>query len=223
MTEPLIQVDGETLGYGAVAVLADFRLTIKPGERVALLGRSGAGKSTLLNAIRARLLAAGRVVALVPQDHALVPILSAYHNIYMGRLDRHSLAHNLVTLFRPFTKDREDIGLLARDLGISDLLDKLIDELSGGQRQRSAVGRALYAGGDVLLADEPVSALDEHQAPAVLERLLGAFGTSIVALHDVGLAASHCTRMIGLKDGKILFDVPAGQHDDHAIASLYAR
>ncbi len=223
MTEPLIRFDGETLGYGAVAVLADFRLAIAPGERVALLGRSGAGKSTLLNAIRARLLVTGRTTALVPQDHALVPILSTYHNIYMGRLDRHSLAHNLITLFRPFPRDRQEIGALARDLSILELLGKPVDELSGGQRQRSAVGRALYAGGEVLLADEPVSALDEHQAPAVLERLLSAFPTSIVALHDVGLAASHCTRMIGLKDGQLLFDVPAGQQDPDAIAKLYAR
>ncbi len=222
MTESLICFDGETLGYGAVAVLADFRLTIAPGERVALLGRSGAGKSTLLNAIRSRLLAVGRSTALVPQDHALVPILTAYHNIYMGRLDRHSLAHNLMTLIRPFAQDRQEISAIARGLGIDDLLDKPIDELSGGQRQRSAVGRALYAGGDVLLADEPVSALDEHQAPAVLERILAAFPTSIVALHDVGLAASHCTRMIGLKDGQLLFDVPAGAQDQDAIAQLYA-
>lgn len=218
----MIRFEGETLGYGAVAVLADFRLAIAPGERIALLGRSGAGKSTVLGAIRARLVAAGRSAALVPQDHALVPILSTFHNIYMGRLDRHSLVHNLVTLFRPFLQDWREVDAIARDLGIAELLKKPIDELSGGQRQRSAVGRALYAGGEVLLADEPVSALDEHQAPAVLERLLAAFPTSVVALHDVGLAVRHCTRMIGLKNGRILFDVPVGAQDADAITDLYA-
>lgn len=222
MTEPLIHFRNETLGYGAVAVLDSFSLAIAPGERVALLGRSGAGKSTLLAAIRTRLLASGRKAALVPQEHALVPVLSAYHNIYMGRLDRHGLVHNLITLFRPFARDRDEIGAIALGLGISELLGKPVDELSGGQRQRSAVGRALYAGGEVLLADEPVSALDEHQAPAVLETLLAAFPTSVVALHDVGLAVSHCTRMIGLRDGRILFDVPAGRQDPDAIARLYA-
>lgn len=222
MTEPVVSFAQETLGYGAVAVLERFSLAIAPGERVALLGRSGAGKSTLLAAIRARLLASRHAVALVPQDHALVPMLSAYHNIYMGRLDRHSLAHNLITLARPFARDRAEIASIAGTLGMADFLRKPVDELSGGQRQRIAVGRALYAGGDVLLADEPVSALDEIQAPRVLETLLGAFSTAIVALHDVELATRHCTRLVGLKNGQILFDVPTGRQEPDAIAHLYA-
>lgn len=222
MTEPLIHFDGETLGYGPVVVLADFRLTIAPGERVALLGRSGAGKSTLLAAIRAQLIQAGRKAALVPQDHALVPVLSAFHNIYMGRLNQHSVLHNLITLIRPFQNDRAQIAPFAAALGIEDLLHKSVDELSGGQKQRTAVGRALYAGGDVLLADEPVSALDEMQAPQVLETLLSAFPSSVIALHDVALASQFCTRLIGLKHGRVLFDVPAGAQDPDAIADLYA-
>lgn len=218
----LIRFDRETLGYGGTPVLNDLTLTIEAGERVALLGRSGAGKSTLLAAIREKLTAAGHRAALVPQDHALVPTLSAFHNIYMGRLDRHSALYNLVTLLRPFAADRAAVGALAAQLGLEELTGRPVDELSGGQRQRVAVARALHAGGDVLLADEPVSALDEVQAPKVLATLLAAFPTAIVALHDVGLAQAHCTRLIGLGENRVMFDRPARVADAAEIEALYA-
>jgi phosphonate transport system ATP-binding protein len=212
----------ETLGYGATAVLKDINLSFGAGERIALLGRSGAGKSTLLTAIRAKLIAGGKATALVPQDHLLVPVLSAFHNIYMGRLDRHHALYNLITLLRPFRRDRDAIGELALRLGLDGLLTKPVDELSGGQRQRVAVARALFSGGDVLLADEPVSALDEQQAPRVLATLLDTFPSSVVALHDVELALSHCTRIVGLQGQRIVYDRPVAESDPAEIERLYA-
>lgn len=217
-----IVFERETLGYGATPVLKDIDLSFGAGERIALLGRSGAGKSTLLAAIRAKLIAGAQATALVPQDHLLVPVLSAFHNIYMGRLDRHRALYNLVTLLRPFRHDRDAIGELALRLGLEGLLAKPVDELSGGQRQRVAVARALFSGCDYLLADEPVSALDEQQAPRVLETLLGAFPTSIVALHDVRLALDHCTRIVGLQGQRIVYDRPAAESDAAEIERLYA-
>lgn len=218
----LVSFADETLSYGTTPVLRGVTLAIGTGERVALLGRSGAGKSTLLAAIRAKLLAAKTPTALVPQDHLLVPALTTFHNIYMGRLDRHHALYNLVTLLRPFARDRSEVAALAGRLGLDGLLLRAVDELSGGQRQRVAVARALYAGGEVLLADEPVSALDETQSPRVLAALLEAFQTSVVALHDVALARAHCTRLIGIKDQRIVHDTSAGECDLVQIERLYA-
>ena len=202
----LVRFEGADLGYGGRPVLAGLTLGVERGERVALLGKSGAGKSTLLGAIRARLAADRIATALVPQDHALVPPLSVFHNIYMGRLDRRSTLRNLATLLRPFAGDVTEIAPLAGRLGLGDHLWQKVEALSGGQRQRTAVGRALHAGGAVLLADEPVSALDERQSVDVLGLLTERFETSIVALHDVDLARATATRLIGIAAGRIMFD-----------------
>ena len=87
VSEAAIEVKEAAIGYAGRTVLRDVDLRIAPGERVAVLGRSGAGKSTLLNLVHAR---AGGRAALVPQGAALVRTLSVFHNVYMGRLDRHS-------------------------------------------------------------------------------------------------------------------------------------
>ncbi|GLK62997.1 ATP-binding cassette domain-containing protein [Paracoccus kondratievae] len=219
----MIELRGQTLSYGPAVVLENVTLTIRQGERVALLGRSGAGKSTLLAAIREKAMVAGKEVALVPQDNALVPQLSLFHNVHMGRLHRHSALYNLVTLLRPFRRDRAEVSELTRELGLEPPVDQPVERLSGGQRQRTAVARAIHGGGEVLLADEPVSALDEKQAPEVLATLISRFPTSVISLHDVGLAQAYCTRLVGLKDRRIIFDMPAGEQNAADIDHLYAR
>ncbi|MDQ7260696.1 ATP-binding cassette domain-containing protein [Paracoccus sp. PS-1] len=218
----MVELRGQTLAYGPTVVLENVTLAIRPGERVALLGRSGAGKSTLLAAIRDSAMAAGEDVALVPQENGLVPQLSLFHNVHMGRLHRHSAFYNLVTLLRPFRRDRAEVAALARELGLEPLLDRPVERLSGGQRQRTAVARAIHAGGGFLLADEPVSALDEMQAPEVLRALLSRFPTSVISLHDIGLALAHCTRLVGLKDRRIIFDLRTGEQNASDIDRLYA-
>lgn len=218
----LARLDGETLGHGGAAVLPDVTLGLSAGERLVLLGRSGSGKTTLLNALHERLMAGGHRVALAPQDYALVPQLSVLRNTLMGRLDDHGAIANLVTLIRPGRARRAEAAPLLDRLGLGGLTDRPVQSLSGGQRQRTALARALYRGGAVLIADEPVSAVDETQAEALLALMGKRFPTSVLALHDVALARAHATRLIGLRAGRIAFDAPPAAVDPAMIEALYA-
>ena len=218
----LVALHRETLGYGRSTVLSEVSFALAPGERVVLLGRSGAGKSTLLNAVYDRLVPQNRV-ALVPQDHALVPQLSVLRNVVMGRLDDHGAVYNLTSLLHVRPGDRVGIAAVLADLGLADVIDRKVAELSGGQRQRVALGRAWWRGGTVLIGDEPVSAVDETQAEALLKQVRDRFDTAVLALHDVALARSYATRLVGLNRNRIVFDAPAEAVDDAQITALYAR
>lgn len=218
----LARLAGETLGHGGGAVLSDVTLSLSPGERLVLLGRSGSGKTTLLNVLHQRLVAGGHRVALAPQDYALVPQLSVLRNTLMGRLDDHGAIANLVTLIRPGRARRAAAQPLLDRLGLGPLIDRPVQSLSGGQRQRTALARALHRGGAVLIADEPVSAVDETQAEALLALMGKRFPTSVLALHDVALARAHATRLIGLRAGRIEIDAPPAEVAPAAIEALYA-
>lgn len=214
--------ENEALGYAGRPVFARLTLRIQRGERIALLGKSGSGKSTLLSALYRRLTEAGQSVALVPQDHALVPQLSVFHNIYMGRLDAHGALYNAVNLIRPFARERARIAPIADELGIGAEINRPVERLSGGQRQRTAVGRAFFRGGDILLADEPVSAVDEAQARAILAAMAERFETVVVALHAVDLALAFADRVIGLHAGEVVIDAPPQALARERIDALYA-
>src|SRR5712691_1576843 len=202
----LIELRNASAGYAGRAVLHEIDLTISVGERVAVMGRSGAGKSTLLNLIYERI---AERVALIPQAAALVKTLSVFHNVYMGRLDRHPTWYNLRTLVWPA---RRVVGEVAAVLDLVELGDALFaraGELSGGQQQRASVARALYNGRPVLIGDEPVSALDRVQGAEILSRLASRHETMIVALHDIFLALGHTDRIVVLESGRIVLDAPS--------------
>lgn len=218
----LALIERETLGYGATAVLSDVTVTLAPGERVVLLGRSGAGKSTLLTVLYRRLVARGRRVALVPQDHALVPPLSVFHNVHMGRLDERSALRNLATLLWPTGAERARVRPVLAAVALEGEERRPVDSLSGGQKQRVALARAFHRGGAVIVGDEPVSAVDGAQAARLLDEIAGRFETSVLALHDVDLALRHATRIIGIRHGGIRFDRPAGSLERREIDELYA-
>lgn len=212
----------ETLGYGSTPVLQGVSLTLAPGERLVLLGRSGAGKTTLLNGIYDRLVADGRRVALAPQDQALVPQLSVLRNALMGRLDDHGWLYNLTSLIRPRARDRAEVGALLAEMDMGAQIDRPVAAISGGQKQRTALARALYRGGEVLVADEPVSAVDESHAAQLLDLLRERFPTAVLALHDVALARHFATRLIGIRKGRVLFDAPPEAVSGAEVRSLYA-
>lgn len=220
MTLPLI--DRESLGYGATVVLSGISFALAPGERVVLLGRSGAGKTTLLGTIHDRLVGTGTRVALVPQDHALVPQLSVVKNTLMGRLDDHGAFYNLTNLVRVRRADRGAILPILADVGLEPEADRPVEGLSGGQKQRTALARAFFRGGEVLIGDEPVSAVDERQAALLLGQIAARFPSAVLALHDVALALSFATRVIGLKGGAVIFDAPPAELSPGRIEALYA-
>jgi phosphonate transport system ATP-binding protein len=203
----LIELAKETAGYGGRPVLHGIDLMIRAGERVAVMGRSGAGKTTLLNLLYARL---AERVALVPQGSALVKTLSVFHNVYMGRLDRHPTWYNIRTLIWPARCVVSEVAAVLDLVGLRDALFARAGELSGGQQQRASVARALYNGRPILIGDEPVSALDRVQGAEILGRLAARHETVIVALHDIFLALDHTDRIVVLDGGRIVLDAPSG-------------
>ena len=198
--------------------LAATTLSVQRGERVAIVGKSGAGKTTLLRLLYEK---HRQHSALVPQDDGLVESLSVYHNVYMGRLAEHSSCYNLLNLMRPFPARVKEVQALLQPLSLTDQCFSQVASLSGGQRQRTAVARSLYRGGDVILADEPVSAVDEKQSEDILLLLSQHFSTMIVALHDTRLALSCCSRVIGMREGTITLDKSSENLSASELQQLY--
>ncbi len=203
---PLLELWGASAGYSGRPVLQGIDLVLHPGEHVAILGRSGAGKSTLLGLLYERL--SGQA-ALIPQSAALVRTLSVFHNVYMGRLDRHSALRNLRMLAWPVRSEVAQVRSVLASVGLDDKLFALAGSLSGGQQQRASVARALYNGRPVVIGDEPISALDRIQAGDVLRRLAERHETLILAMHDIPLALEHADRILVLDAGRLVLDAPA--------------
>ncbi len=217
---PLIALSGARAGYGGRNVLREISLVVRPGDRIALVGPSGAGKSTLLKLLYENAMAPA---AMTPQDFGLVPSLSVFHNVFMGQLHKRSWLSNLSTLLYPAQRDVAAVSRIAERLGLAEKLFTPAGELSGGQQQRTAVGRALFQAADVVLADEPVSAVDEHQSRDVLQALFEGYGASVLALHDRTLALETSTRIVGLKDGRIVLDAPTSKVGLKDLDRIYGR
>lgn len=206
------------LSYKRTQALKKISLHISQGEKVALIGPSGAGKTTLLQQMyRSK----KRESAFIHQDYALVPQLSAFHNVYMGRLDKHGTLYNLLNLIKPQANEIQKIRDILDSLGMEEKIFHLTGELSGGQQQRTAIGRALFRKSPILLGDEPVASIDPHQAGKILSLLLESAETVVLSLHSVQLALEFAQRMIGLRAGELIFDLPAKKVTDSLLAELY--
>jgi phosphonate transport system ATP-binding protein len=230
----------------AVAALSDVSFEVRRGEFVAVLGPSGAGKTTLfrcltrltrpdagsvvvngrpMSSAEGRALRAARHdVALIFQQFNLIRRLTALENVLVGRLPQVPTWRVLTRLFA-----RDDRQLALRCLDTVGLLDKAgarADQLSGGQQQRVAIARALAQDAAVILADEPVASLDPESAAGVLAclRSVAAVGVAVVAsLHQVHLATSYADRILALRGGRLVEDVPVSEVDARAIEQIYER
>ncbi|MGY5885334.1 phosphonate ABC transporter ATP-binding protein [Modestobacter lacusdianchii] len=238
-------MDGVTVRYGGTTALAGVDLTVGAGERVAVVGPSGAGKSTLLGlangavlpsagsvrvlgadptALRGRALRELRArVGTVHQHLELVGQLRVVHNVNAGRLSSWPAWRAAWSLARPQGLP-EVLDALAR-VGLADRVFERTERLSGGQRQRVAVARVLVQRPELVLADEPASALDPLLAGRTLELLAGLAaergGALVASLHDPVLALRHCTRVVGLVDGRIALDAPAASLTAGDLADFY--
>ena len=207
-------------------------------QRTALLGSSGAGKSTLialangsLQADQGQVFWTGQPISQLPrrrrrdigtlwQDLRLVEELTALQNINAGALGRHSLFWALRNLCDP-RLCRTTCGQLMAEVGLIDeLLDQPIQQLSGGQRQRVALARLLRQQPLFVLADEPLSALDPVLAEDVIAILLKQTGC-LVSLHRPDLI-HRFDRVLGLRHGALVFDVPGESLSREQIEWLYS-
>jgi phosphonate transport system ATP-binding protein len=212
------ELNSATLRYKDIDVLSNIDLSINPGEHVALLGKSGAGKSTLLTTLYQQ---QQTYCALVPQNVALVEALSVYHNVYMGQLNQHNTLYNLLNLLWPQRKPVAKVRQLLKLLELDEVIFKTTGELSGGQKQRVAIARAMFQGNQVLLGDEPISALDSVLAEKVMQLLHAQHKTVVLAMHDVDMALCFADRIVGLKNGAIAIDQPAKDLSADDLQFLY--
>ena len=127
----------------------------------------------------------------------------------LGGLHRFGTWRNLRALVHPTAAQRDSVAAVAESLGLAEKLFTSVDRLSGGQAQRTALGRALFTERPVLLADEPVSNLDEHQGLALLRDTLRRHDSAVVAMHDRALALACFERVIGLRHGEMVLDAPS--------------
>ena len=198
--------------YDQTSILNGIILSIETGEIVSILGPSGSGKTTLLNCILGITeIDSGSVVFngqdvtgvsmeergfnIVFQDYALFPNLNAYENITYGLKNK------------PGISTQQEVNELIELLGLSQHLDKHIDQLSGGQKQRVALARTMVMKPKILLLDEPLSALDGVIKESIKEKIKTIAKefhlTTIIVTHDPEEALTLSDRMLIMKDGSI--------------------
>ncbi|QXZ10880.1 ATP-binding cassette domain-containing protein [Comamonas sp. Y33R10-2] len=238
---------GLTHSNGFVA-LSQIHLSAMQGESIALIGPSGAGKTSLLNTIgTGHLPTAGRMQVLgqaastqssanelkalrcrIGTVHQSAPIALRQRvvtAVLAGKLGQWPLWKALASLAYP-----QDMPGAREALSRVQLEDKLFsrcDQLSGGQLQRVGIARVLYQQAELILADEPVSALDPALSQATVQLLVqeaAAHNATLVAsLHAVDLALAHFGRIVGIRDGRVAFDLPTEQVTDTLLQALYAN
>ena len=231
---------------GTVAV-NDVSFEVSEGEFLAIIGLSGSGKSTLLRCIN-RLIepTAGRIIwngvdvtaadgaelrrirrqiGMIFQQFNLVKRSSVLTNVLTGRL---GYAHPVLSLFHFFSpSDRRRAREALARVGIAEKADNRADQLSGGQQQRVAIARALMQEPKLMLADEPVASLDpvlSHSILQYLELLNQQDGITVLcSLHFLDLVHRYATRVIGLKDGVLVFDGPPSKLTAERFKEVYGE
>jgi phosphonate transport system ATP-binding protein len=233
--------------FGDKAAVSNASLTIGDGEMVGIIGRSGAGKSTLLRLInrlidptsgiimadgidvtrlRGKALRDWRArTAMIFQQFNLVGRLDVLTNVLTGRLNQISGPR---LLFKLFTPAERALAIRALDrLGLADVAMNRADALSGGQQQRVAIARALMQEPRILLADEPIASLDPLNAKVVMDALADINRrdgiTVLTNLHTLDTARTYCRRVIGMSQGRIVFDGPPAELTDSMLRVIYGQ
>lgn len=242
---PVLEVRNVTRIFGQRAAVDNISFRIDGPAFVGVIGRSGAGKSTFLrmmnrltDATAGQILVDGRDIlalqgaarrgwqsdcAMIFQQFNLVPRLDVVSNVLHGLLNRRSTLATMFNLW-PRADILRAIAILDR-LGIAEQAMKRAEALSGGQQQRVAIARALMQDPRIILADEPIASLDPMNAQVVmdtLKRINVEDGRMVVAnLHTLDTARRYCDRVIGMRDGRIVFDGTPAQLSTGVARDIY--
>ncbi|WP_400246640.1 phosphonate ABC transporter ATP-binding protein [Niallia sp. JL1B1071] len=227
--------------------LKNVNLTINDGEFIVVVGLSGAGKSTLIRSINQlvkptegeliingkdtlkynerQLKEVRRNIGMIFQNYNLVKRMSVLRNVLTGSLGRTGTFNSLFGLF-----SKEDKALAMSSLarvGIDDKAYRRADQLSGGQQQRVSIARALTQKPNVILADEPVASLDpptSHTVMKDLKKINKEDGiTTIINLHFIDMAMEYADRIIGMREGEVVFDGPVSEVSEKTFEEIYGR
>jgi len=231
-------------GYKA---LHGVTLTVSEPQVVAIIGSSGAGKSTLIRCINrlveptagsikldglelttlggSGLRKARRRIGMIFQEYNLVERLTVMENVLSGRLGYVSFWRAYRRNFPP--QDIQNAYELLERVGLEGRENTRADALSGGQRQRVGIARALMQKPDILLVDEPTASLDPNTSRQIMRlicELAHEFGTpALVNIHDVALAQASADRIIGLSDGRLVFDGKPEDLNEEALTLIYGE
>jgi phosphonate transport system ATP-binding protein len=229
------------------AALKNVHLDVREGERLVILGASGSGKSTLLRctnlSIRpteGRVYIDGREITGLPgrevtqirrqmgvisQHFNLLEGATALKNVLLGRLGYVGTVRSILGRF-----SEEDVAIAAeclRRVGLEQYSQKRVSDLSGGQKQRVAVARAMAQEARILLADEPVSSLDprlmKETMDLIQEICVEKRITLLASLHFLEIATAYATRMIGLREGELVFNNTPDELTDRDIVDIYGE
>ncbi|WP_340287530.1 phosphonate ABC transporter ATP-binding protein [Sulfitobacter pontiacus] len=241
----MLQLQAVTKSFGANTAVHAASFSVDRPMMIGIIGSSGAGKSTLLRmmncltpASSGEILVNGRDItklrgaekrdwqshcAMIFQQFNLVPRLDVVSNVLHGTLNRRS---TLATMFNLYPEDDiiRAIDILDR-LGIAEHAPKRAEALSGGQQQRVAIARALMQNPTIILADEPIASLDPMNAQLVMQALRDIHeqdGRMVIAnLHTLDTARRYCDRVIGMRQGRIVFDGTPAQLTTGVARDIY--
>ncbi|EXJ24433.1 Phosphonate ABC transporter ATP-binding protein [Alkalibacterium sp. AK22] len=244
----MIEFNGVSVTYPTgVKALKNIDLAINKGEFVVVVGMSGAGKSTLMKCINrmveptvgslkvngkevtqlkeSQLRKLRTRIGIIFQDYNLIKRMSVLRNVMVGRLGHTPTLSSLIGRF-----PQSDLELAMNNLkrvGIDEKAYTRADYLSGGQQQRVSIARVLTQQPQIILADEPVASLDpptSHQVMRDLKRVSKEDGlTTLVNLHFIDLAMEYADRIIGMREGEIVFDGPIGEVTEETFEEIYGR
>ncbi|RMG47936.1 MAG: phosphonate ABC transporter ATP-binding protein [Acidobacteria bacterium] len=243
----MLEIEGLVKAYGRIAALRGVDLSLGRGEVVALIGPSGAGKSTLIRCVNRlveptagsvrldgleitrlrgqRLRRARRRIGMIFQEFALVDRLTVLENVLTGRLGHLGTWRSLFKRFPP--EDVAEARRLLDRVGLGGLEGERADALSGGQRQRVGIARALIQSPELLLVDEPTASLDPRTARAIMRLIVELARergvAAIVNIHDVPLATRFLPRIVGLREGRIVYDGPPEGLTPQVLTRIYGE
>ena len=220
MNEPVLQADGLSVGYESRTVLTDVSFAVRPSELVGLIGANGAGKSTLLKTVRGLLEPLGGTVALLGTGiQSLSPRAFAQRAAYLSQQTEIPFGYTVRDIVmagrypylgwwqREGGRDRALVDASLAYVGMTALADRPMQELSGGQRQRALFAKVLAQQTPVLLLDEPATGLDlmyQEELFRFCQDICAAGRTVLMVVHELGLAARFCSRLLLFGGGHLL-------------------